>query len=432
MTDVAAPSRSSERHPPGLWILAVTEVWERFSYYGMRALLVFYMTKQLGIGQASASQIYGAYTAAIWFVLLPGGAIADRWLGRRRATLYGAGLMVLGHFMMAFEPLFFPALAVIVLGNGLFKPNISTQVGFLYAPDDPRRDRGYGLFYVGINLGSMIAPLVCGTVGEVYGWHYGFALAGFGMLAGLAVYAAGGRWLPPETPPERAEADLRAEPAGLRRRLAILVLITLAATPFWACLEQSGNTVALWADAYTDRTVHLLGRDLLIPATWAQSINGFVIVLGMPVLAEVWRRQARAGREPGSLSKMVIGAGLAAAACVIMAAAAWRFDTTGQPVSWLWIVAFFVVITVGELYLSPTCLSLFNRVAPVRWASTLLGVWYLSLFAGSLAAGSFGALWDTLPKAVFFAILAGLALACAAALAVIGRAASRQLEPAAA
>ena len=399
-------------HPPGITILAVTEVWERMSYYGMRALLVYYMTKHLAYSQSQSSLIYGMYTAAVWLAPLPGGALADRYLGQHRSVLIGGTLMALGHFLMSFESLLFPALGAIAIGNGLFKPNISTQVGDLYPPDDPRRDRGYSVYYFGVSCGSFIAPLVCGTVGERYGWHWGFGLAGFGMLAGLVTYHRGRRFLPPDRP--RSPAPHRPaqpqETATLEgRKILALLAISLSAAFFWTAYEQQGNTIALWADTYTNRHVRGGSWDFLIPATWFQSLNGLFIIALTPALISLWRRQAARNREPASPRKLVIGTLFGAAAYLIMVIAAVLEARTG-PVSWLWLTAYFLAITVGELYLSPTCLSLFNRAAPVRLASTMVGVWYLSLFLGSYLAGVVGSYWSEFPKPLFFAAMAVLTL----------------------
>ncbi|MFL6756991.1 MAG: peptide MFS transporter, partial [Sphingomicrobium sp.] len=193
--------------PRGLTVLFLTNMWEQFSYYGMRALLVYYMTKQLLIGQAQSSFIYGTYTACAYFTPIVGGVIADRYLGKRRAVIIGASIMALGHFMMAFEPLFYAALAAIAIGNGLFLPSLPSQVGDLYKRDDPRRGWAFNVYYVGINIGGFLAPLICGTLGELYGWHYGFGAAGVGMVAGLAIYLAGQKHLPPEQPRQAAAND---------------------------------------------------------------------------------------------------------------------------------------------------------------------------------------------------------------------------------
>ena len=230
-------------------------------------------------------------------------------LGQRRTVLIGAALMAIGHFMMAFEPLLLFALLALILGNGAFKPNISTQVGELYAPGDPRRDRAFLIFYMGINLGAFFSPLVCGTLGEEAGWHYGFAAAGIGMLIGLLIYLRGLRELPPDEL-QRAKAAHREHepltPADWRAIAALLVLF-LPNTLFWATYEQQGNTVALWADAYTDRSVNLLFGHASIPVTWFQAFNPFMIFAFTPAIIWLWAWQARRGREPSSVTKMAIG-----------------------------------------------------------------------------------------------------------------------------
>jgi proton-dependent oligopeptide transporter, POT family len=239
--------------PRGLTILFLTQMWEIFSYYGMRTLLVYYMTKQLLIGQEKASLIYGTYTAMAYFTPILGGVIADRWLGRRRAVIIGASIMAAGHFMMAFEPSFYLALATIALGNGLFVPSLPSQINDLYRSDDPRRSWAYNVYYVGINLGGFLAPLICGTLGELYGWHWGFGAAGVGMLAGLVIYILGGRYLPDQAPVAHKAAPASTSILNHRSTLVLLLAIGLAVTVFRAAYEQIGNTVALWSDVGIDR-----------------------------------------------------------------------------------------------------------------------------------------------------------------------------------
>ena len=419
----AVPSRFAlftnplKGHPPGVAILAVTEVWERMSYYGMRALLVFYMTKHLAFSQAHSSMVYGIYTAAVWLAPLPGGALADRYLGQHKGVLIGGTLMALGHFLMAFESLFFPALAAIAIGNGLFKPNISTQVGDLYEANDPKRDRGYSIYYFGVNFGAFIAPPVCGTIGELYGWHWGFGVAGFGMLVGLVTYHFGRPLLPPD---RLARLDAQANPArgvasGEWSKILALGAISFSAAFFWMVFEQQGNTIALWADTYTNRQISFGAVHFNIPATWFQSLNGLFIIAITPLLIALWRFQAARNREPSAARKLVIGATLGGVAYMIMIAAATIESRTG-PVSWLWLVMYFLTITVGELYLSPTCLSLFNKAAPSGLASTMVGVWYLSLFLGSYLAGVAGSSWEFVPKPLYFSGMCAVALLSALAL----------------
>ena len=423
-------------HPRGLTFLFATEMWERFSYYGMRALLVLYMVKYLlepqragaVIGlvpfrhaleavfgplapQPFASQIYGFYTGLVYLTPIFGGLLADRVLGQRRTVVLGAALMAIGHFMMAFEHLFLLALTVLILGNGCFKPNISTQVGVLYAPGDRRRDSAFSIFYVGINLGAFLAPLVCGTLGEEYGWHYGFAAAGVGMTAGLLIYLTATPLLPKDAFAKRADT------APLARRdwqaIGALLLLFLPVSLFWATYEQQGNTIVLWANDFTDRRV--LGFD--IPVTWFQALNPFMIFAFTPFIVSLWRRQG--AREPSTVAKMSIGLFLNAASWLIMLAAAYVAGN-GQA-SWLWLFAYFVVLTVGELYISPTSLSLVTKVAPASLLSMMMGVWLATSFIGGFLAGYLGTFWSSMSKGDFFLLLAVISAAAGVAIALMHR-----------
>jgi POT family proton-dependent oligopeptide transporter len=433
-------------HPRGLTFLFATEMWERFSYYGMRALLVLYMVKYLllpgnadrvlGLAQMRAgfeavfgplgaqpfaSQIYGFYTGFVYLTPLLGGILADRVLGQRRTVIIGAVLMAIGHFMMAFEPLFLFALTVLILGNGAFKPNISTQVGGLYAPGDHRRDRAYSIFYVGVNLGAFLAPLVCGTLGEELGWHYGFAAAGVGMTIGLTVYLFAMPSLPPDELQKAKAAGLPKAPLTRAERRAVLALLVLfvPVTFFWATYEQQGNTIALWADDYTDRSISLLGLRGEIPTTWFQSFNPFMIFAFTPFIIALWARQARRASEPSTVMKMALGCLGVTLANLIMAAGAWW--SAGEDASWLWLLAYFVVITVGELYISPIGLSLVSKVAPARMLSMLMGLWLATSFTGNFIAGWLGSFWSTMDKPSFFLMIAAIAAIAAAVIAAFNR-----------
>ena len=311
-------------HPRGLSFLFATEMWERFSYYGMRALLVLYLVKYVLLPEHSeqviglaalksglesifgplepqpfASQIYGTYTALVYLTPVFGGLLADRVLGQRKTVVIGASFMAIGHFMMAFEPLLLFALLTLILANGLFKPNISTQVGGLYKEGDPRRDRAYSIFYVGINLGAFLAPLVCGTLGEKWGWHYGFGAAGVGMVIGLLIYLRGLRELPPDELQKAKAAHTEHNPMSREEWRAIfaLLILFLPNTLFWATYEQQGNTVALWADSYTDRSINLLFWQGEIPVTWFQAFNPFMIFAFTPLIVELWAIQSRRGQR---------------------------------------------------------------------------------------------------------------------------------------
>jgi len=423
-------------HPRGLAFLFATEMWERFSYYGMRALLVLYMVEHLlkptqaggvlGLTafkaalesvfgplalQPFASQIYGFYTGLVYLTPIFGGLLADRVLGQRRTVILGASLMAAGHFMMAFEHLFLLALTVLILGNGCFKPNISTQVGALYPPGDRRRDRAFSIFYVGINLGAFLAPLVCGTLGEEIGWHYGFTAAGVGMTTGLVIYLAATPSLPKDAFAARATAPDRLTRRDWQAILAILVLM-LPVSLFWATYEQQGNTIVLWANDYTDR--HLPGG-LEIPVTWFQALNPFLIFAFTPIVVSLWRWQGV--REPSTVVKLAIGLFLNALSWLIMLAAA-QAAGAGQA-SWLWLLAFFVVITAGELYLSPTSLSLVTKVAPAGLLSMMMGVWLATSFIGNFLAGYLGTFWSSMGKGDFFLLLAGISAAAGVVIVLI-------------
>jgi POT family proton-dependent oligopeptide transporter len=436
----AAPARADRfGHPVGLSYLFATEMWERFSYYGMRALLVLYMVEYLlqpqhadnVVGLASfrtglesvfgplalqplASQIYGFYTGLVYLTPIFGGLLADRVLGQRRTVVLGAALMAAGHFMMAFERLFLLALALLILGSGCFKPNVSTQVGALYAPGDRRRDRAFSIFYVGINLGAFFSPLVCGTLGEEWGWHYGFGAAGVGMTIGLVIYLWAAPTLPQDAFTRRAVSSAPLSRDDWKAILALLILV-LPVSLFWATYEQQGNTIVLWSVEYTNR--HLFGHD--IPATWFQSLNPFMIFAFTPFIVALWRWQG--AREPSTVVKMAIGCFLNAASWLIMLGAV---QMTGDgpshgQASWLWLFAFFFVITVGELYLSPTSLSFVTKVAPLRVLSLMMGVWLATSFFGNLLAGYLGTFWSSMGKGEFFLMLAIVSAAAGVLIALL-------------
>ncbi len=410
---VSEAERNWFGQPRGLTILFLTEMWEIFSYYGMRALLVYYMTKQLMFSQEKSSLIYGTYTAMAYFTPILGGIVADRWLGKRRAVIIGGTIMAAGHFMMTFEPLLYVALATIAFGNGLFLPSLPSQINDLYRSDDPRRGWAYNVYYVGINIGGFLAPLVCGTLGEFYGWHWGFGAAGIGMLAGLVIYIWGGRYLPDDVRESSAPAPRAAVSNGNASGNAtflVLLAVCLAVTVFRSAYEQIGNTVALWADVGIDRSV----GGWSIPMTWFQALNPMLVFLMTPMLLARWRRGAAAGRESSSMQKMACGALIVAGAYLLLALIA--MVAGAERASWLWLAAFFVVFTLGELYILPTGLGLFARLAPPSLGATTVAAWFFAIFTGSLSAGFVGALWSRMSHALFFAILAAIAAASAAML----------------
>ena len=409
LTPVSATAEPSPwfGQPRGLTVLFLTNMWEQFSYYGMRALLVYYMTKQLLLSQGTSSFIYGAYTAGAYFTPIFGGIIADRFLGKRRAIIIGASTMATGHFMMAFEPLFYVALATIALGNGLFLPSLPSQVGDLYDRRDPRRGWAYNVYYVGINIGGFLAPLICGTVGELYGWHYGFGIAGIGMVVGLLIYLSGQKYLPPE-PPRATASEPRRRGGGFdRNTVLVLIGIGLAVTVFRSAYEQVGHTVALWADTGVDRATGAFE----IPMTWFQSLNPLFVMLMTPPLLRYWRLRAERAGDTTPLNRMAQGALLVAVAYLMLAGV--EFANGGARASWLWLAAFFAVFTFGELFILPTGLGLFARLAPLTLGATTVAAWFLIIFTGSLSAGLVGTLWSKLDHGLFFVLLAALAATAA-------------------
>jgi len=433
-----APGKSLFGHPRGLTVLFGTEMWERFSYYGMRALLVLYLTKYLLLPghvehvlfypqvkgfyemlagplspQPLSSLIYGSYTGLIYATPLLGGWLADKVLGQRFTAMIGILMMAAGHFMMAVESLLFPALTLLIFGGGLFKTNTTAQVGMLYAEGDARRDRAYSIFYVGVNLGAFIAPLVAGTLGEKVGWHYGFGAAGVGMLLALAVYAAGWKTLPREGLKARKAADKTPLSRAEWKSVGALVLLVLPLTLWWACYEQQGNIIALFAYANTDRRLIPGLIDWQIPVTWFQAFNPFIIFAFTPVLIALWTRQARAMREPNSMRKIALGCVLLAASFILIAVVTWLGGSA--KVSWLWLFAYFFLITIGEIYLSPISLSLYSKVAPLRIVSLMMAVNFLPNFlGGGFLQGWLGTFWQRMGHPAFFLMIAAIGLVAGA------------------
>lgn len=399
-------------HPRGLALLFLVEMWERFSYYGMRALLVLYLVNALKWDTPSATNLYGTYTGLAYLTPLFGGYLADRFLGTRRSLVIGGVLIALGHFSLAVPGMvtFYLGLALVIIGTGFFKPNVSTMVGQLYPEGDPRRDGGFTLFYMGINLGAFIAPLICGYLGERVGWHYGFGAAGVGMVFGLTLYIWGrDRYLPGIgiTPalsePHAATDGVAFGPAEHenedRRRILALVIVVLFVIMFWAAYDQTGSSMNLFADKFTDRMV----GGFLVPASWFQVINpGFILLLA-PLFAILWRRLQLAGKEPTTPMKMVVGLALLGLGFVFMVIGGRRTDA-GILVSPVWLVVTYFFHTTGELCLSPVGLSYVTKVAPARFASLLMAGWFLANSAGDKIAGMIAGFYGRMPNGSFFTI----------------------------
>ncbi len=415
-------------HPSGLSVLFLTEMWERFSFYGMRALLILYMTSYLLTDperaasvfgytaieelltairgpmtiQTMSSQIYGLYIGLVYFTPFFGGILADRYLGQYKTVYVGGGLMAIGHFLMASEQAFLLALLFLILGNGCFKPNISTQVGNLYAEGDPRRDRAFGIFYVGINVGALLSPIICGSLGEIVGWHWGFGAAGVGMLLGLVIYYLGSDLVPKDTLMDAHRHGHRPKLTKEERTavvaLAVLMFLNIM---FWAVYEQQGNTLQLWATQKTNWNI--LGID--VPSTWFQSFNPFMIIVFTPLFTVFWAWQSKRGHEPSSVTKMGIGCILCGLAYLFMIGAALAVPGD-QRGSLLWLVGTVFVFSIGELYLSPIGLSLVTKVAPRAILNMMMGMWFLSSFFGGLMSGILGGFYSVLSKDHFFIMLA--------------------------
>jgi POT family proton-dependent oligopeptide transporter len=394
------------RQPAGLTILFLTDMWEQFSYYGMSVLLVYYMVKQLLFTQQHASLVYGAYTAFVFLTPVAGGVICDRWLGRRNSVVLGGLIMALGHFILASESLFYVALATIGVGNGLFMPSLPSQVSGLYKRDDPRQGNAYNYYYVGANLGSFLAPFAIGTVGEIYGWHWGFALAGVGMVVGLGIYLAGSRHLPPDpSPPYKSSSPAESVTAevNILRRFALLSGIGAGAVVFRFAYGQFGNTLPLWIEH-----IDLRVGSFVIPMTWVQSLNPLFVFAFTPWFVSRWLRLARRSREPSAVRKMAIGAGGVALSYLMLAAVETWAQLHHTAPGWGWLVAFFVLMTAGELYILPVGLGLFGRLAPAGFGATSIALWYLAAFGGNLGAGALGTLWSRITHAEFFVLVAAI------------------------
>jgi proton-dependent oligopeptide transporter, POT family len=464
--------RSFFGHPRGLSTLFFTEMWERFSYYGMRALLILFMTATvakggLGFTTSKAGAIYGLYTAMIYLFSLPGGWLADRIIGLQRGVLWGGVIIALGHFSMAIPSLttFYLGLALIVIGTGFLKPNVSTLVGTLYGENDARRDAGFSIYYMGVNIGALIAPLICGYLGENINWHYGFGAAGVGMTLGLIQYSLGAKYLGQGgLTGSRTESDFRllrrvlagglivivlgagaaftgvlpfsAEglsdvfgviltgivvvffiwlltakgytPVERRRFWAILVLF-IASAAFWSAFEQAGSTLNLFADRNTN--MHQWDFPLwgLFRASYFQSFNSIFIIALAPVFAWLWVKLAR--NEPSSTAKFSWGlvfVGLGFAILIPVAN-----STNASP--W-WLTLTYLLHTVGELCLSPVGMSAMTKLAPARIGGLMMGTWFLSLSVGDFIGGRLASVYETFPLPLLFGIVAGFCIVLGALL----------------
>jgi POT family proton-dependent oligopeptide transporter len=409
-------------HPRGLSTLFFTEMWERFSYYGMRAFLILYMTAPatlggLGFEVPRAGSLYGTYVGSVWFATIFGGIIADRWLGAYRSVLYGGIIIALGHFTLALRalPFFYAGLALIVLGTGLLKPNATTMLGSLYDERDARRDAGFSIFYMGINLGAFIGPLIAGALAQKVDWHLGFACAGVGMTLGLIQYVLGRDRLRPAL--ERVAVRAKSATPGVgfsreewARMGAVLVFFVFAAL-FWAAYEQAASTLNLFADRYADRTVF----GWTVPTSWFVSIQALFVILLSPFFAWLWVRLGP--REPSTPVKFAFGLLFVGLSFVLLLpAGAMAQQGGGVLVSSLWLVAAYFIQVLGELCLSPVGNSVVTKLAPSRIVGMMMGVWFLAIAAGNKLAGLIAGLSATVPFTTLFGAVAAATIGAAAVL----------------
>jgi len=398
-------------HPRGLVILFFTEMWERFSYYGMRAFLILYMVAPVASGgleltDVRAASIYGTYTGSAWAATILGGLIADRLIGPFRTVLIGGILITTGHFTLAFKslPAFYAGLTFIALGTGLLKPNVSTLVGSLYREGDTRRDAGFSVFYMGINLGAFLGPIIAGYLAQRVGWHIGFACAGVGMALGLVVYVFGRPWLMASL--ERLKHDRAAAPAGPQatastsggftptewKRMAAIVILFLAASLFWGAYEQAGSTLNLFADRYT--RLELFG--FAFPSSWFVSAQAIFVWMLAPVFGWLWLSLGR--REPSVPAKFAFSLLFVGVAfMVLVPAGSMAQSAAGVRVSPFWLLTAYFISVLGELCLSPVGLSAVTKLAPARIVGLMMGVWFLSNALGNKIAGTTAGFISSMP-----------------------------------
>lgn len=432
-------------HPRGLFYLAFTEAWERFSYYGMTALLVLYMVNQLLLPghveqvagfaafraaiesitgplstQALASQVFGLYSGFVYFTPMLGGLVADRWIGQRNAVVIGALAMSGGHVAMAFDQSFLLALLLLVVGSGFLKGNISAQVGALYpATDESRRTRGFAIFSTAINFGAVAGPLACGLLAQVYGWHYGFGVAAIFMLGGLATYLAGYRHLPARVPRRTRDA---ARLTGAEWRVVLALVAVMAITIFQSiAYYQLANVLPIWMQ---DHVALQLGS-VQVPIPWYQSIDPLSSILGVPLLFWIWTRQAAGRGEPSDLAKIGIGAWLAAASNMVLVAAI--LAAGDRPVHPVWPVLYCVGQGIAFLYYWPTLLALVSRAAPARVNATMMGFAFMSLFVANNLIGWIGTFYEKMSPVEFWSMHAAIGATGGVLVLVFGRALNRIL-----
>jgi POT family proton-dependent oligopeptide transporter len=434
-------------HPRGLFYLAFTEAWERFSYYGMTALLALYMVNQLLLPghvehiagfaafraaieavvgplstQALASQIFGLYSGFVYFTPLLGGLVADRWIGQRNGVVVGALCMSAGHIAMTFDRSFVLALLALVVGSGFLKGNISAQVGAVYPRDDEtRRTRGFIIFSTAINIGAVAGPIVCGLLAQVYGWHYGFGVAAIFMLVGLATYLTGYRHLPARV--ERHASEATRLTAAERRIVYALIAVIVITVFQTVAYSQVFNVSPIWIQQHVASDV----GGFRIPVPWYQAVNAGSSIVFVPLLFWIWRQQAVRGREPDELAKIGTGSWVAAASNLILVAAI--LASGGAPIHPVWPILYCLGLGICFLYYWPTLLALVSRTAPASVNATLMGLAFMSLFVANTLVGWIGGFYEKMSPAQFWALHAAISAAGGLLVALIGRRLGRALQP---
>jgi len=449
-TDSGTPALDSSQsffgHPKGLFYLAFTEAWERFSYYGMTALLVLYMVNQVLLpghveniagfagfrsalesvtgplsSLALASLIFGLYSGFVYFTPVLGGMIADRWIGQRNAVVIGALSMSAGHIAMAFDQTFLLALFLLVIGSGFLKGNISAQVGALYPVDDEaRRTRGFAIFSMAINFGAVCGPLLCGFLAQYYGWHYGFGVAAIFMLAGLATYLSGYRHLPATV--NRRKQDSGQLSSADWRVIRVLIIVMLITVFQSVSYYQVANVFQVWVQQNVDLSV----GSLSIPVAWYQSIDPLVSILAVPMLFAIWQLQAAHRGEPSDLGKIGVGAWLAATSNLILVVAI--VTSRGAPIHPLWPALYCAGLGVAFLYYWPTLLALVSRAAPARANATMMGIAFLSLFISNNLIGWIGRFYEQMSPTSFWVLHAAIAATGGLLVLLFGRRLGRALH----
>ena len=389
-------------HPYGLYVLFFTELWERFSYYGMRALLVLFLISETtsdnpgyGWTESEAIYLYGWYTMLVYVAGIPGGWLADKVLGQKKTVMLGGALLVLGHSILAIDNItaFYTGLGFIILGVGGLKPNISTMVGGLYSSDDNRRDIGFKIFYMGINIGAFLSAIIIGGIGEVYGWHYGFGLAGIGMLLGQIVFMWGqkylegiGDYIGKQDNPDSEKMN-KPLTSIEKDRVKVLLLSFLIVVVFWGAFEQAGGLMNIYAFEKTNRVISSINFE--VPATWFQSLNAGFIVLFAVAVGKFWAWWKSLGRESALLFQMAVGVIIMALGFAVMSEAALEFERNGSSAMYYLVLAY-LLHTLGELCTSPTAMALITKLAPVKYASIMMGTYFACTGFGNKLAAELG------------------------------------------